>query len=857
MDKDKFPVLSVKFKMPSPRTGYVVREDLMSRLDEIKNRKLIIVKGGAGSGKTTLLSVYIKERKYNDVKWITLDADLNQPFLFWRYILQALEDFLVADAGYLFECFDSNMQKEMLEQLICMLVENLSEKKDIILVLDDFHMITDSYLCETFNHFLYMIPENVHLVLLSRKMPKIDIGNMYMEGWLLVINEEQLRFSDEQCEEFLTKTLGIKKNEEQIKNIVKEANGWIGGAQLMAIAGGITTNSSMIIDTANEQIIYDYIGKEIFAYLSDNEQDFLKKTAILSYFNEEICSRYVPEYPFVPMMKLIFEKNLFVVNIDEDKKEYRYHAIFRGFLLHLISNNENEKEKFTRRAAEIVFECGDYDEAVRLLFEIKDYKLLMQYLMRMPQNVITFSYMMRVPMEAIKDNVNFAYQYFFLYYATLDLQAAEKIYRFIATTLKNDETIQLFKNADLFFDMNAVVELSKMSMLPLEHMEKVPLNDVTKAYLYLKEAYFYFIADNQKEAMRYLDAAEAVYRRTKNVCIECLVLSERTQILEQYGYFNEALLQYELFKELMEQLPSIKQAYYVGIAGIYIRQMRLKEAGEMLDAIEAGEYNNKESFREAYLYTRAEWYYTRGEQDKTMQILELLQKISTSQNILFCARLLHYPVYRKRNEKMARAFAENYENSDEKIKTVDLELLYIRIQYEYYDKKVALERLDVLIAKARKVKNKFMIVEGSLLKMHFLYEQGADSRRVVNLFVEAVSYACPENMAQEFWYEKEYLQQVVYEYGEEIYSALDKKQIDFLAQILELKIDKKDKDANILSKRELEVLKEIADGYTNREIADHLCISVATVKTHIINIYGKLGVNNRIAAAKKLKSLRS
>ncbi|WP_043622697.1 response regulator [Nonomuraea candida] len=54
--------------------------------------------------------------------------------------------------------------------------------------------------------------------------------------------------------------------------------------------------------------------------------------------------------------------------------------------------------------------------------------------------------------------------------------------------------------------------------------------------------------------------------------------------------------------------------------------------------------------------------------------------------------------------------------------------------------------------------------------------------------------------------------------------------------------------ADPLSARELEVLRLIADGATNREVAARLFVSEATVKSHVLHIYTKLGVNDRAAA---------
>lgn len=58
------------------------------------------------------------------------------------------------------------------------------------------------------------------------------------------------------------------------------------------------------------------------------------------------------------------------------------------------------------------------------------------------------------------------------------------------------------------------------------------------------------------------------------------------------------------------------------------------------------------------------------------------------------------------------------------------------------------------------------------------------------------------------------------------------------------------------SDRELDVLLFLCHGYPNNEIADQLGISGNTVKTHLKNIYGKLGVSNRTQAAAEAKLLK-
>jgi LuxR family maltose regulon positive regulatory protein len=57
-----------------------------------------------------------------------------------------------------------------------------------------------------------------------------------------------------------------------------------------------------------------------------------------------------------------------------------------------------------------------------------------------------------------------------------------------------------------------------------------------------------------------------------------------------------------------------------------------------------------------------------------------------------------------------------------------------------------------------------------------------------------------------------------------------------------------------LSDREIEVIQCIAEGLSNREIAQKLTISLTTVKSHTRNIYGKLGVNSRTQAVAQARA---
>lgn len=857
MKYQEMPILSLKFKIPEPRKNYVVRTKLIQQLTACKSKKLTIIKAGAGCGKTTLVSCFIKEYAIENAKWITLDENMNQVFVFWKYVLESTKDYLGDAKNNFQEWFDSNVQKDHLWEILSIYIDKMYQNEEIILVLDDFQYIEDEFLTATLDFFIANMPENMHLVLLTRKVPPINLGTVSMEDHLLFIDEQEIRMSIEESREFLIRTLTTDIGEDKIQTIVENSNGWVGGLQLMAMAAKEQAKSFIPDLNTSERLINDYITNEIYRFLSEEERDFLQKTAILGYFNQEICEQYIPQYTFHEIMGFILKKNLFVVSIDEEAKVYRYHSIMKDYLVGLWDKDSEEKKRLHLLAADIYYRIGDFNECLNQLFAIQAYESIMKMLLSMPQTALTFSYMVKVPIEEIIKNIDFAYQYFFCHYAGSEIKACECIYNFLMEHLKDDETFIAFKHSDLFFNINW--EFKHVTIMPISQIEAMPLNSVTKAYLLIKEAYFLFLANEYTNALYYLDKAHEIYEQTENVYIEGFIQIEKTQILEEIGEFKQASSIYKSIEKTSFEIPTMKTSYYIGIAGLYIRQLALQKAKEALDLAKESMIIKNENTNNAYLYTLAELYYVLGEQEKAITIITELADKELYQSIFFMARLLRYPIYRGNHSDLAEKFMKDYEVAEDIIKNFDTDLLYIGILYEKGEIENALLWINNLIAEARKRQNKLKIVEGTLLKARIMTEQKGADREVLNLFIEAISYAYENKIAEPFWFEKVTITKLLHIYQEELEKKVAKEELQFVKRILVIDrenglepINEKGYD---LTERELEVFNEMQKGFTNKQIADSLCISLATVKTHIINIYGKLGVNNRVAAINKMKNI--
>ncbi|MEH6890644.1 AAA family ATPase, partial [Bacillus sp. JJ864] len=182
--KREVQIISTKLMTPTPRKNYVRRENLLKKLETLYDYKLVVVKGSAGSGKTTICSSFVKENQGFSIAWITLDKENNNVFSFWYYMLESMRVY-IEEIEEVFSLFQMIMHKDDMKRIIVALINLLSTKDDITIIIDDFHYITDVDVNKTMEYFLKHSSENVRIVLLTREEPKFYIGDFLISGRLL------------------------------------------------------------------------------------------------------------------------------------------------------------------------------------------------------------------------------------------------------------------------------------------------------------------------------------------------------------------------------------------------------------------------------------------------------------------------------------------------------------------------------------------------------------------------------------------------------------------------------------------------------------------------------------------------
>ncbi len=855
MTQKRQGLISAKLRTPAPRRNCIYRAGLADRLESLIEVKVTVVKGAAGSGKTTLLTSYLKERGLTQVRWISLDQNDNDVLSLWSYLLAALAPDLGEQAADLRRLLESIMHAHEMETVLVAVVNALDPEEDVLLVLDDAHQLTDQAVLRSLDFFLRYSSERVHLVLLTRTEPELYLGDLRMAGQLLEFDESDLKVSPEEGQAFLKHTLGLELDAEATARMNELAEGWIGGLQLLAIAMGQKKEQVGFIPSLNKHMV-DYLSNEILRSLADQEQEFLVCTSILSYFDAAICGDVLGNPEAGTLLRRLAEKNLFLIAVDEERGVYRYHHLFGEFLrLKFMERPEAERRGLHKRAAHLYLLTGDLEESVNHCLLAGEYAEALRLIGRMGGGVKGWSLLKRVPLAALHGQPEFIYQRLFSHFGSLELDECNRIISYFKERLGDPLSDRLF-NVINHVAGDQPYDLRQEDWSP-EVMKRLELGDETRAVLYLTVSMVLSMKDQAREALVCINEADLIEQRVGNPYIRYFLLILKGQIKEYLGDIRECEAIYDETFRLVERnaflVPTLANGY-IGIVGILLKTGRLAEAESYLERARSQGALHP-SVERGYRYNLMELYVLRGEQEEAARAAEHLMQDAVFRNPLYSASVLKYLLLLDRaDDAVLRRFqfdqipAPRWEDY----------LLQARLLLRAGRHTEALAMLDQQLGHQRRQQARLPLVEALLLKVQVLEAAGGAARRDLrNALREAVHYSYENRLMAPFLLGRERIATHLRLLREDREADLCDAEKLFLDGLMSAWGEQagvspvRPANRSLLSERECEVLQVLAEGATNKEIADRLHISLATVKTPIINIYSKLQVSNRVEVVAK------
>ncbi|HVU71251.1 MAG TPA: hypothetical protein VHD63_29250, partial [Ktedonobacteraceae bacterium] len=342
--KQPEPLLEPKFHPPRLQTRLVERERLLTKLDELLERKVTLLCAPAGSGKTTVLGQWMERRGAGGdalpVAWVALEQSDNDPLRFWRYVMTACRVFQrEVGQSALAQISDALLSLTLppLETPLTLFLNDLTHlPENCVLVLEDYHLISDSRIHQTLQFLLEHLPAQVHVVLLTRGEPPLALARWRARGELCEISAAELRFSRDEMEHFLRPVLARTSaafSSDVLRRLETRLEGWAAGLRLLTLALQSVSREedvARVLDTfaGQQRSLQEYFVSEVLNVQPAPWQDFLLRTSILTRLTGSLCDALMQREESATLLEEITRTGLFLENLDSSGGWYRYHALF-------------------------------------------------------------------------------------------------------------------------------------------------------------------------------------------------------------------------------------------------------------------------------------------------------------------------------------------------------------------------------------------------------------------------------------------------------------------------------------------------------------------------------------------------
>jgi len=861
---------------------------------------LTLVAAPAGYGKTTLLSEGIRDSSM-PVGWLTLDENDNDPAHFWSYLISALQTVQV-DIGKSAWGLLQSQQAPPIESISTIIVNEMSEvNEDFALVLDDYHMIEAQPIHDSMNFLLNHLPLQAHLVIASRTDPLLPLARLRAQNQLVEVRADDLRFTSEEATAFLNDVMNLRLSDEDVTTLESRTEGWIAGLQLAAISmQGLENVSAFIAEfSGSSRYILDYLVEEVLHRQEVGIQSFLLETSILDRFTASLCNAVTGRNDSQEILAQLEGINLFLMPLDSERRWYRYHHLLADLLrnqfmlsqkermteLHLRASQWFEQEGLTGEAIDYSLHAKDHERAASLIESVAPTMVIHSY------NTIVLSWLKKLPNEMIIDRPWLSLSSaiansltghsntveLFLHSAESAMSKIEDQYP--DKTFPDHARIRSRVRAVRIYETIIQGNIQHAIELCHESLQYPPEDDlVAHAAVVGNLGWSYWFMGDLQAARQYFEEAAQLGQSSNHPYVTILSTCYLADIYRLYGHLYQAAEKYREAIRLGTQLegenplPLTGEAY-IGLSRLFfewndigeaIRHAnigtKLAESGGVITSIVIGYLmlawqnqacGNINASLEAL--HRAEGIPLESIDSHTLCITSAWKaRLSLTQGNLNTA-----------NRWITRQEPElNLRDIPEFLSELPyLTLVRLRIAQGEVDEIPDL--LECLRQKVEEEKRTGSLIEILALQSVAWQAQG-DLDQALATLEHALSLAEPEGYVRTFVDEgepmakllrlaasrgitKKYVRKLLASFylGSESQSrVLPAEGAAIMSDLVEP-----------LSERELEVLRLIVAGMSNREIGEKLIIGEGTVKTHINNIYGKLDVQSRTQAIARAREL--
>jgi LuxR family maltose regulon positive regulatory protein len=356
-------LLRTKFIIPPINPELIPRPHLLAWMKKQAERRLVLISAPPGYGKTTLLSSYITGFGH-PVAWFQLDIGDSDPTIFLTHLVESLRRIAADPATFgqasltLLDSPDAGLDPR---RILTVLINELSEqiKDPLLLVLEDYHFIVNPVVHQLMDFFLENAPVDLHFAISTRADPPLSLARFRARGMLAELRAADLRFRDDEVGTLISRDFPGLSNESLVL-LNEKTEGWVAALQILRSSlSGLDAQSAeetIASLSGSHRFVFDYLTEEVFRRLPESRQTFLLHTAIFSQMDAHACSAVTDASDAQVVLDELEGQNLFLASLDPQRHWFRYHVLFREFLLSTLYRD------YPDLAAQLEMKAGAYYE---------------------------------------------------------------------------------------------------------------------------------------------------------------------------------------------------------------------------------------------------------------------------------------------------------------------------------------------------------------------------------------------------------------------------------------------------------------------------------------------------------------
>jgi LuxR family transcriptional regulator, maltose regulon positive regulatory protein len=333
-------IVATKLHVPELPADRASRPILVTELREGSRARLILVSAAAGAGKTTVLASWRADpAEPRPFAWLSLDNRDNDPVRFWSYVLAALRT-VAPDVGAGVDDALRSAAGDLTELALPLLVNALASlPSPIVLVLDDYHVISNPDVHQSMGFLVDHLPRTVQVAVAGRSDPPLALARLRASAELLEVRIADLRLSTEEATALLNGSLRLGLTPEQVRILRDRTEGWAAGLQLagLSLRGREDPDRYIASFAGDDRQIVDYLVAEVLDHQSPHVRDFLLRTSIAARLTGPLCDALLDADNSARRLVELERANLFLVPLDARRQWYRYHHLFGDLLAHELS----------------------------------------------------------------------------------------------------------------------------------------------------------------------------------------------------------------------------------------------------------------------------------------------------------------------------------------------------------------------------------------------------------------------------------------------------------------------------------------------------------------------------------------